>query len=63
MYNVLIDGIVGMWKGISMCAAKRLSETERKQEIMDAAARIISSKGLEKTTMDDIIARTTLSKC
>ncbi len=62
MYNVLIDGIVGIWKGINMCAAKRLSETERKQEIMDAAARIISSKGLEKTTMEDIIAGTTLSK-
>lgn len=45
-----------------MCAAKRLSETERKKEIMDSAVKIITAKGLEKTTMEEIIAGTTLSK-
>lgn len=45
-----------------MCAAKRLSESERKNEIMNSAVEIISAKGLEKTTMEDIIAGTSLSK-
>lgn len=45
-----------------MCAIKRLSEVERKKEIMNSAAEIISSKGLEKTTMEEIIAGTSLSK-
>lgn len=45
-----------------MCAAKRLTETERKKEIMNSASRVIIEKGLEKTTMEDIIAGTTLSK-
>lgn len=45
-----------------MCAAKRLSETERKREIMDAAAKVIVAKGLENATMEEIIAGTTLSK-
>lgn len=45
-----------------MCANKRLDEITRKNEIMDAAINIISKKGLEKTTMEDIIAGTTLSK-
>lgn len=45
-----------------MSAAKRLSEAERKKEIMDSAAKIIIAKGLEKTTMEEIIAGTTLSK-
>ena len=45
-----------------MCAAKRLSESERKNEIMDSAVEIIAVKGLEKTTMEDIIAGTSLSK-
>lgn len=45
-----------------MCAAKRLSEAERKQEIMNSAAKVIIAKGLEKTTMEEIIAGTTLSK-
>lgn len=45
-----------------MCAAKRLSVKERKQEIMDSAAKVIAEKGLEKTTMEEIIAGTTLSK-
>ncbi|EGY80753.1 TetR/AcrR family transcriptional regulator [Peptoniphilus indolicus] len=45
-----------------MCAAKRLSVKERKKEIMDSAAKVIAEKGLEKTTMEEIIAGTTLSK-
>ena len=45
-----------------MCAAKRLSESERKQEIMDSAAKVIIAKGFEKTTMEEIIAGTSLSK-
>ena len=45
-----------------MCAAKRLSEPERKNEIMNSAVEIIAVKGLEKTTMEDIIAGTSLSK-
>ncbi|MDD6920038.1 MAG: TetR/AcrR family transcriptional regulator [Eubacteriales bacterium] len=45
-----------------MCATKRLSEAERKKEIMDSAAKVIIEKGFEKATMEDIIAGTTLSK-
>lgn len=45
-----------------MCAAKRLSEAERKKEIMNSAAKVIVEKGFEKTTMEEIIAGTTLSK-
>lgn len=45
-----------------MCAAKRLSEAQRKREIMNAAAKVIIDKGFEKTTMEEIIAGTTLSK-
>lgn len=45
-----------------MCAARRLSEVERKREIMDSAAKVIISKGFENTTMEEIIAGTTLSK-
>lgn len=45
-----------------MCAAKRLSEAERKREIMDSAAKVIVAKGFENTTMEDIISGTTLSK-
>lgn len=45
-----------------MCAAKRLSVKQRKKEIMDSAAKVIAEKGLEKTTMEEIIAGTTLSK-
>lgn len=45
-----------------MCAAKRLNESERKQEIMNSATKVIIAKGLEKTTMEEIIAGTTLSK-
>lgn len=45
-----------------MCAVRRLSEIERKNEIMNAAVEAICKKGLEKTTMEDIIAKTTLSK-
>ncbi|MDY2986094.1 MAG: TetR/AcrR family transcriptional regulator [Peptoniphilus sp.] len=45
-----------------MCAAKRLSVKERKKEIMDSAAKVIAEKGLEKTTMEEIIEGTTLSK-
>lgn len=45
-----------------MCAAKRLGEAERRKEIMDSAAKVIAEKGLEKTTMEEIIAGTSLSK-
>ena len=45
-----------------MCAAKRLSEAERKKEIMNSAIKIIIEKGLGKATMEDVIAGTTLSK-
>lgn len=45
-----------------MCAVKRLSEVERKKEIMNSAAKVIAAKGFEKTTMEEIIAGTTLSK-
>ena len=31
-----------------MCAARRLSEAERKKEIMDSAAKVIMDKGFEK---------------
>lgn len=44
-----------------MCAIRR-SEYERKKEIMNSAINIILDKGLEKTTMEDIIAGTSLSK-
>ena len=45
-----------------MCASKRLTEAERKKEIMTSAANVILEKGFEKTTMDEIIAHTSLSK-
>ncbi|XVG98791.1 TetR/AcrR family transcriptional regulator [Eubacteriales bacterium KG127] len=45
-----------------MCATKKLNETERKKEIMDSASKVIVEKGFEKTTMEEIIAGTTLSK-
>ena len=36
-----------------MAAAKRLSEAERKKEIMDSAAKVIAAKGLGKATMEE----------
>lgn len=45
-----------------MTDTKRLTAAERKKEIMNSAAKVISERGLEKTTMEDIIAGTTLSK-
>ncbi len=45
-----------------MCAMYRATETKRRKEIMDAASKVILEKGLEKTTMEDIIAGTSLSK-
>ncbi|MDY2960650.1 MAG: TetR/AcrR family transcriptional regulator [Hornefia sp.] len=45
-----------------MCSAKRLSEKERKKEIMNSAVKVILKKGFDNTTMEDIIAGTTLSK-
>ena len=45
-----------------MTDAKRLTAAERKKEIMNSAAKVISERGLEKATMDEIIAGTTLSK-
>lgn len=45
-----------------MCAIKRLTEKERKKEIMDSAMQLILQKGLDNTTMEDVIAGTSLSK-
>ena len=45
-----------------MTDTKRLAAAERKKEIMNSAAKVISERGLEKATMDEIIAGTTLSK-
>lgn len=45
-----------------MTDTKRLAEAERKKEIMNSAAKVITERGLEKATMEDIIAGTTLSK-
>lgn len=45
-----------------MTDAKRLAAAERKKEIMNSAAKVITERGLEKATMEDIIAGTTLSK-
>lgn len=45
-----------------MTDTKRLTADERKKEIMNSAAKVISERGLEKATMEDIIAGTTLSK-
>lgn len=39
-----------------------MSEEERKKEIMQSASKIICEKGFSNTTMEDIIAGTTLSK-
>ena len=44
-----------------MTDTKRLAAAERKKEIMNSAAKVISERGLEKATMEDIIAGTTLS--
>lgn len=41
---------------------KRLSKSERKKEIMESAMKVILKKGLEKSTMEEIVAGTTLSK-
>lgn len=38
------------------------SKSERKKEIMEAAKSVFLEKGFEKTTMEDIIAETSLSK-
>ena len=38
-----------------MCAAKRMTEVERKQEIINSAVKVICENGLEKATMEDII--------
>lgn len=45
-----------------MYKGKRLSKEERKAEIMQSASKIIMEKGFANTTMEDIIAGTTLSK-
>lgn len=45
-----------------MQIVKRLSEIDRKNEIMTSAIKVIYEKGLEKATMEEIIAGTTLSK-
>lgn len=45
-----------------MSASKRLSMEERKQEIMQAASKLIIEKGFANTTMEDIVAGTTMSK-
>lgn len=61
MYNKFNDDIVGK-EGNTMCAATRLSESERRKEIMASAAKVIIAKGLDKATMEEVIAGTTLSK-
>lgn len=45
-----------------MSIKKRLTESQRKKEIIDSAIKVIIAKGFEKTTMEEIIAGTTLSK-
>ena len=45
-----------------MVRNKRLSFDERKQQIKRAAARIFTEKGLENTTMEDLVKETGLSK-
>ena len=45
-----------------MCAVKRLSIEERKNEIMQSATRLITEKGFSNMTMEDVIAGTTMSK-
>ena len=45
-----------------MTDTKRLAAAERKKEIMNSAAKVITERGLEKATMEEIIAGTTLSK-
>lgn len=41
---------------------RRLSPQDRKQEIMQAAGDVFIAKGFSNTTMEDVIAKTTLSK-
>ncbi|MGX7107963.1 TetR/AcrR family transcriptional regulator [Facklamia miroungae] len=45
-----------------MCSAKRLKPEERKNEIKKAAAKVFVGKGFSKTTMEDVINETTMSK-
>ena len=61
-YIIILSTIPSEKGGGDMCAAKRLTGAERKKEIMDSAAKVIVAKGFGKTTMEDIIAGTTLSK-
>ena len=42
-------------KGGFMCAVKRLSIEERKNEIMQSAARLITEKGFSNMTMEDVM--------
>lgn len=41
---------------------KKLTKVERKEEILKAAKTMFLKKGFSKTTMEDVIAKTTLSK-
>lgn len=45
-----------------MAGSKRLSKEERKFEIMMAAEKVFIDKGFSNTTMEDVIAQTSLSK-
>ncbi|EGJ27248.1 TetR/AcrR family transcriptional regulator [Streptococcus porcinus] len=45
-----------------MATSKRLSKAERKQEIMASASKQIIAKGFSNTSVEDIIAGTTMSK-
>lgn len=45
-----------------MSPRERLTEKERKKEIMESAAKVILKKGYANTTMDEVISGTTLSK-
>lgn len=45
-----------------MCARIRLSQEQRKEEILKAGMKLFKEKGFVYTTMEDIIKQTTLSK-
>ena len=45
-----------------MCAIKRLPADVRKKEIREAAKKVFLKKGFHNTTMEDIVAATSLSK-
>lgn len=54
------DDSVGMWRDEKM--KRKLPKEDRKEEILKAAQKVFLEKGFSKTTMEDVIAQTTLSK-